>query len=176
MEREQGLALSASDAIQSLGAFPTKVTHVETVELLPLSAYYVDLVQPRMLNIEERIARGHHVAGKPCCQNLDEGRKTVLSLDPRRSICRTTHPSQSLGFVGVCQGFPACVLFDIRRNSLILPLFLEHSKRCFVGDCDQNYDHYITRFGSPCPNLATAFCTTLACMSQRHSNPQRCRK
>ncbi len=50
----------------------TKVTHVETVELLPLSAYYVDLVQPRMLNIEERIARGHHVTGKPCSSALPQ--------------------------------------------------------------------------------------------------------
>src|SRR6202050_5153263 len=49
------------------------------------------------------------------------------------------------GLSGFVRASPACVLFDIRRNSLILPLFLEHSKRCFVGDCDQNYDHYITR-------------------------------
>jgi hypothetical protein len=36
------------------------VTHVETVELPPLPAYYVAQVPPMLVGIEDRIARGHH--------------------------------------------------------------------------------------------------------------------
>ena len=35
------------------------VTRVETVEVPPLSAWYLSLVPPRMVGVEDRIARGH---------------------------------------------------------------------------------------------------------------------
>ena len=35
------------------------VTHVETVELAPLQAFYVNQVPPTMVGIDDRIARGH---------------------------------------------------------------------------------------------------------------------
>jgi hypothetical protein len=50
----------------------TKVTHVETVELPPLSAYYVDMVSPQLVGIEERISRGHRPTGRSCSSALPQ--------------------------------------------------------------------------------------------------------
>lgn len=49
-----------------------KVTRVETVELPPLAAYYVDHVPPSLVGIEDRIARGHHVEGAMCSTALSQ--------------------------------------------------------------------------------------------------------
>jgi hypothetical protein len=38
------------------------ITRVETLELSPLSAWYVDHVPPQVVGIDPRIARGHHVS------------------------------------------------------------------------------------------------------------------
>ena len=45
-----------------------RITKVETIELSPLSSYYVDHVPPSLLQIDPRIARGHHVAGPLCSE------------------------------------------------------------------------------------------------------------
>jgi hypothetical protein len=50
----------------------TKVTHVETVELSPLSAYYIEQLPPRLVGIDERIARGHHPLNPTCSSALPE--------------------------------------------------------------------------------------------------------
>lgn len=43
------------------------VTKVETVEISPLSSYYLSQLPPQLLGIDERIARGHRRAGGDTC-------------------------------------------------------------------------------------------------------------
>ena len=45
-----------------------RITKVETIELPPLSAYYVEHVPPSLVGIDERIARGHHASGEVCSE------------------------------------------------------------------------------------------------------------
>lgn len=42
------------------------VTKVETLELSPLGAYYIHLLPPRLLGIDDRISRGHRWDGETC--------------------------------------------------------------------------------------------------------------
>jgi hypothetical protein len=44
------------------------VTEVETLEVSPLSAWYLSHVPPSVVGIEARIARGHHVEGAGKCR------------------------------------------------------------------------------------------------------------
>jgi hypothetical protein len=41
------------------------VTRVETMEVPPLSAWYLSQVPPRLVGIDDRVARGHHGVGSP---------------------------------------------------------------------------------------------------------------
>ncbi len=43
------------------------VTKVETLEVSPLSAWYLSQVPPKLVGIDDRIARGHHVSGREQC-------------------------------------------------------------------------------------------------------------
>jgi hypothetical protein len=43
-----------------------RISRVETIELPPLSSYYVEHVPPSLVGIEDRIARGHRAAGEVC--------------------------------------------------------------------------------------------------------------
>jgi hypothetical protein len=56
------------------------VTRVETVEVLPLSAWYVDHVPPSAVGIEPRIARGHQqpASGAPCAFALSQAVRSGL--------------------------------------------------------------------------------------------------
>lgn len=56
------------------------VTRVETVELQPLSAWYLALVPPRMVGIEERIARGHQAPdrGDRCSLTMSQAVRSGL--------------------------------------------------------------------------------------------------
>jgi hypothetical protein len=42
-------------------------TKVETLEVSPLSAWYLGQVPPKLVGIDDRIARGHHVSGRELC-------------------------------------------------------------------------------------------------------------
>jgi hypothetical protein len=56
------------------------ITRVETIELSPLSAWYVAQVPPVVVGIEDRIARGHRVelTGERCTPNVPQAVKTGL--------------------------------------------------------------------------------------------------
>ncbi len=56
------------------------VKRVETVELSPLSAWYVSLVPPMMVGIEERIARGHQPPdrGDKCSMTMSQAVRSGL--------------------------------------------------------------------------------------------------
>jgi hypothetical protein len=56
------------------------VVRVETVEVLPLSAWYLDHVPPSAVGIEPRIARGHQPpeAGAPCAFALPQAVRSGL--------------------------------------------------------------------------------------------------
>lgn len=56
------------------------ITRVETIELPPLSAWYVSQVPPAVLGIEDRIARGHRVerTGEPCTSIIPQAVKSGL--------------------------------------------------------------------------------------------------
>jgi hypothetical protein len=56
------------------------ISRVETIELSPLSAWYVSQVPPAVVGIEDRIARGHRVeqTGERCTSILPQAVKTGL--------------------------------------------------------------------------------------------------
>jgi hypothetical protein len=56
------------------------VTKVETLELLPLSAYYVRHLPPSIVGIEDRIGRGHRVTdpGPSCSPMLSQAVREQL--------------------------------------------------------------------------------------------------
>ena len=56
------------------------VTRVETVEVSPLSAYYLSLVPPMLVGIEDRIARGHKgvESGEKCSTALPQAVRSGL--------------------------------------------------------------------------------------------------
>jgi len=56
------------------------VVRVETVEVLPLSAWYLDHVPPSAVGIEPRIARGHQLpeTGAPCAFALPQAVRSGL--------------------------------------------------------------------------------------------------
>ena len=45
-----------------------RITKVETIELSPLSSYYIEHVPPSLVQIDPRIARGHHASGQMCSE------------------------------------------------------------------------------------------------------------
>jgi hypothetical protein len=47
-----------------------RITRVETMELPPLSSYYVEHVPPSLVGIEERFARGHQQSGDDVCSEV----------------------------------------------------------------------------------------------------------
>ena len=56
------------------------VARVETLEVLPLSAWYLDHVPPSAVGIEPRIARGHRqpASGAPCAFALSQAVRSGL--------------------------------------------------------------------------------------------------
>lgn len=56
------------------------VKRVETVELSPLSAWYISLVPPMMVGVEERIARGHQPPdrGERCSMTMSQALRSGL--------------------------------------------------------------------------------------------------
>jgi hypothetical protein len=46
------------------------VTRVETIELSPLSAWYVDHVPPQVVGVEPRVGRGHRTPEGPRCASM----------------------------------------------------------------------------------------------------------
>jgi hypothetical protein len=45
-------------------------TKVETLEVSPLSAWYLAQVPPKLVGIDDRIVRGHHIAGREQCSSV----------------------------------------------------------------------------------------------------------
>ena len=55
------------------------VTKVETLELAPLSAYYIHLLPPLLLGVDDRVARGHRWTGETCSAVISQSVRAGLA-------------------------------------------------------------------------------------------------
>ena len=54
------------------------ISKVETVELPPLSSYYMEHVPPSLVGLDERIARGHRPSGEVCSEVVSQAVRTGI--------------------------------------------------------------------------------------------------